>query len=339
VGKPLQVFVVKEQRQAFHTKLTQLQSEDEKIVREWRIRMQPRKAPPFPAALTVSLGRDAKGRLVGLRWLLRDVTERERLEALQETEQQLRGLVHEQERQLIISDRLVSFAELTASLAHEFNNPLEIILGFAQDLLTEVDPQHPHYQPLQMIENEASRCKKLMRDLMGFARPINTQPRLTDLQDVVGKSLDLVSGQLQKGKINIAVEVQTDLPQIYADAQQLEQVLLNLYFNAIEAMPEGGVLTVRVTAKSAKAVVMTVTDTGLGIHPHDLPNIYRPFFTAKKTKGMGLGLSVCESIMKTHGGKIKVESLPGRGTTFHLYLPVERRTGDRNFRSHSRRGR
>jgi len=350
VGKPLAVFVAKAKR-AFYTRLSQLYAGGR--AEEWEVRLQPRGGAPFDASLTVGVMRDAAGRAVGLRWLLRDVTARKRAEAglyalneqleqrvrertaeLWVSEQRFRTLAHEREQQLIASDRMISFAELVASFAHEFNNPLGIALGFIQDLLTEVDPSDPHFHSLRIIEEETERCTKIMRQLLAFAHPISAAPSAIDLAEVVHHSMDLVANQLQKQQVHAVVEIQPDLPRIQADAQQLQQVLLNLFFNALEAMPEGGRLSVHVTATAGHAghragrtpdappeVCIAVADTGVGIAPDDLAKVFRPFFSAKKAHGMGLGLSICESIIKAHGGGIAVESSPDCGTTFRLSLP------------------
>ena len=120
--------------------------------------------------------------------------------------------------------------------------------------------------------------------------------------------------------------MQLDLPRVSADPQQLEQVLVNLYLNAMDAMPDGGKLSVEARISksddAASTVLITVSDTGFGIAEADLPRIFQPFFTAKKKRGLGLGLPLCERIVKNHGGKIEVESQPGEGTTFKIYLPL-----------------
>jgi len=210
-------------------------------------------------------------------------------------------------------------------MAHEFNNPLGIVMGFTQDLISETDPSHPHYRSLKIIDEETKRCEKIIRDLLQFARPKSTDLCPTDVKQVVEKTLDLVTNHLYKQKIEAITQLEEELPKIYADPQELEQVLVNLYFNAIDAMPQGGVLTVGARQSSFGApqeVVITVSDTGFGIAPEDLPKIFQPFFTAKKKSGLGLGLPICDRIIKNHGGRIKVESHPEQGTTFEIYLPV-----------------
>jgi two-component system, NtrC family, sensor kinase len=177
-------------------------------------------------------------------------------------------------------------------MAHELNNPLGIIMGFAEDLLSETDPASPQYKPLAIIDEETKRCGKIIRSLLEFARPTGTELRPTDVASLVKNSMDLVANRLYKQKIEPATEMDNQLPEINADAKQLEQVLVNLYLNAIDAMPEGGTLTVRVSASpestddKQNGVIISVTDTGLGIEPESLPNIFHPFFTAKKKTGL-----------------------------------------------------
>jgi PAS domain S-box-containing protein len=272
--------------------------------------------------------RDQKGHVAGVVMVFRDVTERRRAEnALRESEEKLRRQAQELEQQLIASGRLVSLGEITASMAHEFNNPLGIVMGFAEDLLSETAPSSPQYRALQIINEESKRCQKIIQELLEFSRPKSADLSLTDIKQAVEKTLNLVSTYLYKQKINAAALLDEHLPRIHADSQQLEQVLVNLYLNAIDAMPEGGKLTVGATLErsdgmTAPMIVITVTDTGFGIEPKDLSKIFLPFFTAKKRRGLGLGLSICERIIKNHGGQINVQSQPETGTTFTLSLPL-----------------
>ena len=282
----------------------------------------------FDLLLSAGPLRDSQQEVLGCLFTLNDISERKRTEdALRQSEEKLRRQAEELEQQLIASGRLVSLGEITASMAHEFNNPLGIVMGFTQDLMSETDPSDPHYRSLKIIDEESKRCEKIIRDLLQFARPKSADFCPTDVSPVIEKTLGLVANHLYKQKIEAITQLEENLPKIYADSQELEQVLVNLYFNAIDAMPEGGALTVGAklspdAAQGPPEVAITVSDNGFGISPEDLRKIFLPFFTAKKKRGLGLGLPICDRIIKNHGGRIKVESQPGQGTTFEIYLPV-----------------
>jgi signal transduction histidine kinase len=211
-------------------------------------------------------------------------------------------------------------------MAHEFNNPLGIVMGFAQDLLTETDPTTSQYRALKIIDEEAKRCQKIIQELLEFSRPKSADLSLTDITQAVEKTLNLVRNHLSKNQIEADTQFGENLPKIHTDPQQLEQVLVNLYLNAIDAMTEGGKLSVKAKVESngimPPMVALTVVETGFGIEEIDLSKIFLPFFTAKKTKGLGLGLPICERIIKNHSGKIEVKSQPGKGTTFKIHLPI-----------------
>ena len=271
------------------------------------------------------------GRPVRMLGATMDITERKRTEeALRQSEEKLRRQAQELEQQLIMSGRLVSLGEVTASMAHEFNNPLGIIMGFVEDMLSSRGPADPDYRSLQIIDEESKRCRQIVKDLMEYARPRSTDFCSTSIADAIEKTLQLVENRLYKQKVAVEKKLEPDLPRIEADSQQLEQVLVNLYLNAIDAMPEGGKLFVKAKIAQlddiAPMAVITVADTGFGIAETDLAKIFQPFFTAKKRRGMGLGLPICQRIVKNHGGRIAVESQPGEGTTFKIYLPLDRST-------------
>ncbi|HEV8341568.1 MAG TPA: ATP-binding protein [Candidatus Binatia bacterium] len=261
-----------------------------------------------------------------------EIAERRQVEEkLRDREAQLSSLAKELEQQLIASDRLVSMGELAASIAHEFNNPLQIILGYIQDFLSEMKPSHPDHQALTIVEKETLRCSEIIQNLLDFARPANADLALLDIETIIRNSIQVVMGHLVNSQIKVTMDIQPNLPLISADGNQLVQVLINLFFNAAEAMPGGGTLTVRATAlfpdqATEEKLMIAVSDTGIGIEPEAMANIFRPFFTTKKKKGMGLGLSICERIIKAHGGEIKVESTCGSGTTFYLHFPLIKTT-------------
>src|SRR6266550_5003698 len=237
---------------------------------------------------------DLEERVLGCVFTFSDISKLKRAEeALRASEQRLREQAQRLEQQLIMSGRLVALGEVTASMAHEFNNPLGIIMGFVEDILSTMDPADPDYRALQIIEEESKRCRQIVRDLMEYARSRSTEFCSTSIADAIEKTLQLVQNRLYKQKVAVETELEPGLPSIQADAQQLEQVLVNLYLNAIDAMPEGGKLIVKANLAQSDGMVpvavITVADTGFGIAETDLPKIFQPFFTAKKRRGMGLG--------------------------------------------------
>ena len=254
-----------------------------------------------------------------------DITDRKQMErALRESEQMLRVQARELEQQLIASDRLVALGEVTASMAHELNNPLGIIIGFIEDMLSGKKPSDPDFRALRIIDEESQRCKKIIADLMEYARPRSAEMSSTDVPVLIEKTLNLVENHLYKQKIEAAKELAADLPKIHADSQQLAQVLVNLFLNAIDAMPQGGRLKVvaKTVKESKQPIVIEVADSGHGIEGSELAKIFKPFYTAKKRRGLGLGLPICERIIKNHGGRLEVDSVLNHGTTFRIYLPL-----------------
>ena len=325
VGKPITDFVHPQDKMSFCAELMSIPIDS--AVKKWEGRLVPTESNPFDGALTVIAVRDAREQPVGLRWLIHEVTEHKRVvDALRRSEEKLRQQSQELEQQLIASGRLVSLGEITASMAHEFNNPLGIIMGFIEDMLSGTDPADPNYRPLKIVDEESKRCKKIISDLMEYARPRSTELCLTNVAASIEKTLQLVENRLYKQKVAVVKAFEADLPRIYADPQQLEQVLINLYLNAIDAMPDGGTLTVETKVewvdRSPSEIVLRLADTGFGIDENNLAKIFQPFFSAKKRRGLGLGLPICARIVKNHGGGIDVESRPGQGTTFKLYLPL-----------------
>ena len=296
----------------------------------WRVRKD---GARFWANTVVSALLDERKDLVGFSVVTRDLTEKKRIEeVLRESETKLRRQAQELEQQLIASGRLVSLGVITASMAHEFNNPLGIVMGFTQQLLTEFEPDTPNHQALKIIDEETKRCQRIIQELLQFSRPKNADLCPTDIKQAIDKTMNMVANRLYKQKIEASAMIADDLPLIPADPQQLEQVLINLFLNAIDAMPKGGKLDVEAALKPTRentpSVVITVIDSGSGIDPEDLAKIFQPFFSAKKGKGIGLGLSISERIIKNHGGMIAVESTPGKGTTFKIHLPLEQKLAE-----------
>jgi two-component system, LuxR family, sensor kinase FixL len=328
IGKPIMMIIPPDRHQEEQMILERLRR-GERIEHYETVRVS-KDGRAIDISLTISPVRNLRGRIIGASKVARDITERKKAqEALRQSEERLRRQAAELEQQLIASGRLVSLGEITASMAHEFNNPLGIVIGFTQDLMSETDPSSPSYRSLKIIHEETRRCQKIIQDLLQFARPRATEICPTDVRQLVEKTISLVAGHLYKQKIEAMMQIDDHLPNVSADPQQIEQVLVNLYLNAIDAMPEGGRLTV--TAKvdpqtdgNSSTVAITVADTGFGIDENDLPKIFQPFFSVKKTRGMGLGLPICDRIIKNHRGRIEVASRPGQGTTFKVHLPLDR---------------
>jgi two-component system NtrC family sensor kinase len=224
--------------------------------------------------------------------------------------------------QVTQAEKLAAIGQL-AGVAHEVNNPLGGILAFAQLLKRQLGDGAAGREEVDEIERSALRCKRIVEGLLRFsrlARPEERQP--ADLNAIVGETLVLVERQFAIANVGIAARLARDLAPVSCNANQIQQVLMNLLQNAFDAMPAGGTIHLT-TASLPGAVVLTVADAGIGIHPEHLPRIFDPFFTTKaEGKGTGLGLAVSSNIARSHGGRLSVESRPGAGTTVTLTLPA-----------------
>ncbi len=239
-------------------------------------------------------------------------------------------------RRLVQSERMASLGKLSAVVAHEINNPLAGILTYSK-LLTRMTTngladgarQEEARKYLQIIEGESRRCGTIVKNLLTFARQAPLNPQHNDLNAVVERCLLLVGHQMDLQSIDLDKELSPALPPIYCDAGQVQQALLALLMNAVEAMPHGGRLTVRTSFDAERRVGrIEVRDEGPGIPEDVLPRIFEPFFTTKEEgKGVGLGLAVAFGIIQQHGGNIEVASAPQKGTTFTVVLPQEASIG------------
>ena len=252
--------------------------------------------------------------------------ERERLfrRVQRETEIATEALQRESEalRQLFHFERLASVGRLAAGAAHEINNPLAVISGKAQLLLMgEQDPSR--VASLNAVIDQSMRISKIISDLMGYARPAEPEVADHNLQAMVDNAFYMAQHRLPDHHTETEIDIAEDLATLRVDARQIEQVLVNLFVNAIQAMEGLGKLTVQAThEESTNTVSIQVTDTGPGIPPEDLSRIFDPFFTTKREgEGTGLGLAVSHRIVESHGGRLTVASRVGQGTTFTLQLP------------------
>jgi len=219
------------------------------------------------------------------------------------------------------SEKLAAVGRLAAGVAHEINNPLTAVLTFSHLLREKEDLGEQDKQDLDLIIHETSRASEIVRGLLDFARERPALKEILDLNDVVRRTIQLLSSQKVFQRIALRAYLQEDLSPVSGDMNRLQQVLLNLSLNACEAMQDGGTLKIT-TLADGKNVLLKVTDTGCGIEQEHLSHVFEPFFSTKPAgKGTGLGLSVSYGIVQRHGGTLEVESHLGNGTTFTIVLP------------------
>jgi two-component system NtrC family sensor kinase len=240
-------------------------------------------------------------------------------DAVAQREEKLTQAVHQQVGR---AEKLASIGRLAAGVAHEINNPLTGVLTFAHLMREKPNMDDQDRQDLDLIVHETTRAADIVRGLLDFARERPTMMQELDLNEVVRRTVRLIANQKKFEHIVIEQDLQHDLPFVFGDMNQLQQVLLNLSLNACTAMPQGGKLTIS-TAVVDSRVVMRVIDTGCGIKMEHLDSIFEPFFTTQEVgKGTGLGLSVSYGIIEQHEGRLKVFSEVGRGSTFTIDLPA-----------------
>ncbi len=239
------------------------------------------------------------------------------------------------ERQMLLTERLSTAGRLVAGVAHELNNPLATIAGCAEALrergrepsLAGLDAFKDFPSYLSLIEEEAYRCKDFTASLLQFVREPGSRRALTDLNQLVEKTLELLRHQPRFAESRMLTELDPALPEVLANEGKLRQVLLGLSANALEAMEGRGTLTVRTGSRGVAEVEVVLVDCGPGIPEHVLPRIFDPFFTTKPVgQGTGLGLAIAQGIVTDHGGRIEVSTKPGEGTTFRVLLPVSGET-------------
>jgi two-component system NtrC family sensor kinase len=249
--------------------------------------------------------RDSDGAIAGTIVIIEDISARVQLE-----------------EQLQISEKMASIGLLAAGVAHEVNTPLTGISSFTQMLLQGAEPDDPRTKVLEKIERQTFRAAKIVNGLLNLARPAQTDSSAVDVNAVINDVLALLEHQLRTGRIQVRKELSATPLLVQGIEYKLQQVFLNLFLNARDAMPRGGWLTI-VTRDGDAGTAIEIADTGSGIPPEQLSRIYDPFFTTKEIgKGTGLGLSITYGIVQEHGGTITCDSSLGQGTRFVLSLPV-----------------
>jgi signal transduction histidine kinase len=218
---------------------------------------------------------------------------------------------------------------LAAGVAHEVNTPLAVISSYTQMLSKELKGDEKKFVLLDRITRQVFRASEIVNNLLNFSRTSGTEFNEVDLNKIINETLALLDHQFKVSKVRVEHELSSSLPHIQGNIGKLQQVFLNLFLNARDAMPGGGVL--RVATSNGSSVNVTIADTGSGIAQEHIHRIYDPFFTTKTSgkdgqrRGTGLGLSVTYGIIQEHAGKISVESHLGQGTIFHLEFPMLRK--------------
>lgn len=232
------------------------------------------------------------------------------------------------QKTMMQQEKLASIGRLSAGVAHEINNPLTTILTSAMLVQEDLKEDDPNYEELQIIANETLRCRKIVTSLLDFARQSKPQKSTTNINAIITECVLLSQKQAAFKDITVQSRLAPQVPDQMLDKGQIEQALINLILNAVEATPEGGTIGVNTAyAPETDTIEIEISDTGTGIQPENLSKLFEPFFTTKET-GTGLGLAITHGIIEQHSGTIEVESTVDEGTSFHIFLPVSKGTVD-----------
>ena len=307
VGKPFTIFSLKEKKQ---TLPTPSKNHDEMDSRKEGVILRKDKVE-IPIGFNITDHLDSRGERIGKIVSFRDMTN-----------------VLKLQEEILRMDRLVSLGELSSGIAHEIRNPLAGIKTTAQALGEEMGQDDPKREYLNRITKEIDRLNELLKTFFSFAKPQKLSLVVCNIRDIVNEIIPLLIKNIANRGINFTEEYARNLPKVRVDFNQMHQVFLNLFLNAIQAMPNGGELKIKAEAIALTPLVnpgkdyvrISISDTGKGIPAHGINKIFDPFFTTRP-KGIGLGLSITYQIVKKHGGNIRVESKVDRGTTFIITLP------------------
>jgi len=214
----------------------------------------------------------------------------------------------------------VFLGKLASGLVHEINNPLDGVINIIRQLRSGRLTAEQQEKYFDLAEEELFRIESLARRLLGLAREHPIAPVPTDVNELVEKAWFFVNYRMSQKHVTLRRDLARRLPRVKLDPGGILQIIVNLYLNAADSMTDGGLLSVK-TRAGARWVTIEVSDTGMGIPPENLRRIFLPFFTTKETKGAGLGLAICLSIVEQHGGRIDVRSAVNRGTSFTVRLP------------------
>ena len=305
------------------------------FVKDYEVRLRRKDGTPITVLITASAVKDSSGKIESYRGIIRDITERRRLE-----------------QQLFQAQKMESIGTLAGGIAHDFNNILSGILGYASFMKTKLSSDHPLRGYVDTIEKGAVRAAELTSKLLAFARGGKYETKPVDLNEIVNETVNIIYRTFDKS-IEVEPRLHENLPTVDADAGQIQQVLMNLLVNSRDAMPDGGTLIIEtgvdvltaedvktnIEASTGQYVTVAVIDSGIGMNREVQQRIFEPFFTTKeKGKGTGLGLAMVYGVVKNHGGFVKVYSEIGRGSTFQVYLPASGKSEEIKKKSGQTRG-
>lgn len=233
----------------------------------------------------------------------------------------------ELESNLAQQNKMASIGVLSSEVAHEINNPLGVIMGYAAHLENKMNPDDPNFKFIQQIKRESKRCKNIVQDLLSYARVPRPTLAATDIKELISQIVDFATHHTDMEGVTVRTEFAPTLALLAVDGDQIRQVAMNLMLNAAGAMPEGGTLTISSVVTEQGWVKIIFQDTGAGIAAEHLEKIFEPFFTTKK-RGTGLGLAITKTIVEQHGGTLEVASTVGQGTTVTVSLPTSENQRD-----------
>jgi len=243
---------------------------------------------------------------------------------LYEREREINEKLQKTQKLLVETEKMAALGKLSASIAHEVNNPLGIISNYLQILSVRKVPDDVHSNYIRILKEEVSRIAGIVKQLLAFYRHHQEQITEVDVNLIIAESLALLSHQLSTSNIKVYLDIKKNLPKIPGSPEKLKQVFLNLIMNARDFMPQGGQLDISASNKGS-AIEIDISDTGSGIDEENLTNIFEPFFTTKGKEGTGLGLAVCYGIIQWHQGTIKASNNERGGAKFIITLPISRK--------------
>jgi two-component system NtrC family sensor kinase len=283
-------------------------SGDERVSSLYKFHMQNREGRNLVVNVSIAPLVGKSGDRIGRLILFDDVTQRMRLE-----------------EQVFQNEKLTSLGLLAAGVAHEVNTPLAVISNYIQMLAKQLPSGDPRHQLIEKVVKQTFRASEIVNNLLNFSRTGASEFTEVNLNAVVEEVLTLVAHPFRTAQVQVMRNLQQELPAVLGSTNKLQQVFLNLFLNARDAMPSGGIVEIRTAAHNG-SVEVEIIDTGGGIPRENLNRIFDPFFTTKSSgRGTGLGLSVSYGIVKEHAGKVDVRSTPGKGTSFRLEFPVARK--------------